>query len=321
MKNKKSIMLVSSLLILIFHLWVSIFDRTNIFFKIETFIRQICYIGVDIFFFLSSYSISKNDIKDYKKYLFLRFKKVYIPFMIFAIIGEIYYKWNLKTFLLTISGINLFIDGGGSFLWFVPAIMIVYLLLPIYNKIYNKYKKITPIITIIIWIIFTVLISSYTSYKEIFILTNRLPIILIGVYFAKNSLIDKLSKKKYLISMVLLIIFGLYILYWFKNINFIYIKDVFYLTAIPFTLGIILLANLISTNSIIDKLGSITLEIYAIQMIFGYKITTVILDFTKKALLTNILVIIIIFMLSIIFNFFYNKITFIIKNICYNNKE
>ena len=53
MKNKKLIMFFAALMILIFHLWIYINPITNNLFKIEVFIRTICYIGVDIFFFVS----------------------------------------------------------------------------------------------------------------------------------------------------------------------------------------------------------------------------------------------------------------------------
>ena len=54
MKNKKLIMFFAALMILIFHLWIYINPITNNLFKIEVFIRTICYIGVDIFFFVSA---------------------------------------------------------------------------------------------------------------------------------------------------------------------------------------------------------------------------------------------------------------------------
>jgi len=259
MKNKKATMLFSSLLILIFHLWINIFDRTSNLFEIENFIRKICYIGVDIFFFLSSYSISKSEIKNYKKFIFNRFIKVYLVFILFAIVGSIYFNWDLKTFLLTISGIELFIKGGGSFLWFIPALMIIYILLPLFNKIDDKHKIKTPIITLILWLLFTVMISSYTKYDQIFIFTNRIPIILLGCYCSKYCILDKLNLKKYLILMILLLLSGIFISYKFNHVTCPYINDVFYLLSIPLILGLILLINLIPTNKIIDRIGSTTL--------------------------------------------------------------
>ena len=305
MKNKKLIMFFSALLILIFHFWINIVERTSTFYGIETFIRQICFVGVDIFFFLSSYSISKRNIENYKEYIFLRFKKIYIPFIVFSLIAALYFKWDLKTLILTISGFNLFIKGGGSFLWFVPAIMILYMLLPLFNKINKKYKG---IITIFIWLIFTVLISLNLSYTHILIFTNRIPIILIGSYLSKNNIIDKLSKKKYLLIMSFLLIIGILLLYNFKDINIIYIKDLFYLTAIPFTLGLILLLDLIPQNKITNTLGNVTLEMYGIQMIFGYKIATIIFKLFVNPLISNIITIIIIILLSLIINYFINLV-------------
>lgn len=305
MKNKKLIMFFSALLILIFHFWINIVERTSTFYDIETFIRQICFIGVDIFFFLSSYSISKSNIENYKEYVIVRFKKVYILFIIFSLIATFYFKWDLKTFILTINGLNLFIKGGGSFLWFVPAIMIVYMLLPLFNKINNKYKG---VIIFDLWLLLTIIISLNSSYSQVLIFTNRIPIILIGCYLSKNNIIDKLSKKKYLLIMSFLLIIGILLLYNFKDINIIYIKDLFYLTAIPFTLGLILLLDLIPQNKIINTLGNVTLEMYGIQMIFGYKIATIIFKLFKNPLISNIITIIIIILLSLSINYFINLV-------------
>lgn len=255
-----------------------------------------------MFFFLSSYSISKCEIKDYKKFILNRFIKVYLIFILFTIIGFIYFNWDLKTFLLTISGIQLFIKGGGSFLWFVPALMIIYILLPLFNMIDNKHKIITPIITIILWLLFTIIISTYTKYDQIFIFTNRIPIILIGYYCSKKNIFNKLNLRQYLCIMISLLLLGVFISYKFNHVVIPYINDVFYLISIPLILGLILLINLIPTNKIIEKLGSVTLELYGIQMLFGFKIASKVYILLKNALLSNLITIIIIIVLALILN-------------------
>jgi len=313
MKNKKTIMFFSSILIIIFHLWINIFDRTSNLYYIEEYIRQICFIGVDIFFFLSAYSISNVESKNYKTFIKSRFKKVYIPYITFAIIALFYMKWDIKTFILNILGINLFLKGGGSFLWFIPFIMIIYLLLPLYSYLDDKYKKTTPKITILVWFISTILLSLYTSFNHIFIYTNRIPIILLGYYFKKYNLVEKLCKKTYLLSGIVLTIIGLFILYYFRHINIIFIKDIFYILAIPLIIGIILLINLIPTNKIINLLGSTTIEIYAIQMIFGYKIPEIIM-LKNLYLLTNVLSITYVILFSLLTHFILNKIIYFSKN-------
>lgn len=202
-------------------------------------------------------------------------------------------------------------------MWFIPTIMIIYILLPLFNKIDNNHKILTLIITLILWLLFTIGISTFTSYNQIFIFTNRIPIILLGSYCAKYHIIDNLNLKQYLITMILLIISGIFILYKFNHITCQYINDVFYLIAIPLILGLILIINLIPTNKVIDILGSITLEMYGIQMIFGFKIASKVFILINNALLSNLITIILIIFLSIIIHYIL-EITF--KKIYFSNK-
>ena len=140
MQNKKTIMTFSALFIVIFHMWINVTNS-----PIEMYLRQICVIGVDLFFFLSAYSIGKRKNIEYKKFIIDRFLKIYLKFIIFACIAAFYLKWDISKFIKVILGIELFNKGGGSFLWFIPGIMLVYLTLPLYKKIDEKYPKTTLI--------------------------------------------------------------------------------------------------------------------------------------------------------------------------------
>lgn len=308
MKNKKTIMTVSALFILIFHLWINITNSIT-----EQYIRQLLVIGVDIFFFISCYSIGKKEIK-YKKFILNRITDIYFKFIILSLIYYVYKGFDLIEFIKTILGINLFIKGGGSFLWFIPSIMIVYILLPLYKKIDKKIY--VPIITIFIYIIVSILISYNSSYNEIFIFLNRLPIIFIGYYLGKSNLISNLDNKKYIIITIFLLIFGFIIAYLTTvnklSLNFIY--DVKYIIYIPLTLGLILLLDKVKDNKVTNLLGSITLELYGLQMIFGFKIANTVYKSINNPLLTNIIVIIILITLSIIL-----KYIFEIKKLFKNN--
>ena len=306
MKNKKAIMFVASLLILIFHFWIYISSKTSPLFKYELFIRQICFIGVDIFFFISAFSIYGVKKDNYLNFIKKRFIKVYLLFIIFSFIAFFYNKWSLKELILTISGISLFIKGGGSFLWFVPAIMLVYTLLPLYGFVEEKNKYILPII-VIIWGILAFTASNYTSYKEIFILLNRVPIILLGYYCSKYKIFDKLSKKKVIFISIIASISGILLLYYFLRSNF-YIRDFYYIIAIPLVVGIILLVNEIPEFKIIQKIGSATLEIYALQMTFGYDIANLVSRIGNNNFLTNMSIIIIIIVISLLINYGYTKL-------------
>lgn len=310
MKNKKTIMFFSALLIVIFHLWVNTFDNASFYSNIEIFIRTICYIGVDMFFFLTAYSIGKGNVKDLKKFLINRFVKIYVLYILFSIIACIYNNWSFQELLLTISGIQLFIKGGGTFLWFIPAVMLVYILLPIYTKYLKKYK----ILVWIIWLVFTIIVSYFTDYKAIFIFTNRIPVILIGNYLSETNFFDKINNKIYTVMTLLLLIFGVIILYNFNHFKSIYICDIFYLFAIPLTLGLIMLINKIPSGKVIEQISSCTLEMYCFQMLFGFKIANYIYTLVLNPILTNLLVILIIIIISYIIHLIYIKIINVILN-------
>lgn len=81
-------MLFSAIQILIFHLWVFVWQNN----VIESFIKQTAYIGVDTFFFISAYSLGKKEGKYDLRFLYNRFVNIYIKFIVFALVACIYAK-------------------------------------------------------------------------------------------------------------------------------------------------------------------------------------------------------------------------------------
>lgn len=310
MKNKKVIMSFSALMIIIFHLWINITKPNTNIYLIETYLRYIGYIGVDIFFFLSAYSLAKNEIDNYLNFIFKRFKKIYLKFIIFGVIAFFFNKWSFLKLLKIIFGIEFLTKGGGSFLWFIPAIMIIYILLPLYKKLDNKYKIITPIITIITYLILVITLSINKK-TTLLIFINRIPIILLGYYFSKLKIFEKLQKNNllYYCIALCLTIFGLlfnYYLY-FNHFYLSYFQDIFYVLSIPLIIGVILLLDKIKVNKLFNYLGSITLEVYAIQMIFGYYLTGKLVKIVSNSFLTNIISIVIVILIASFFNLIFNQ--------------
>ena len=122
MKNKRNIMLFSALQILIFHLWIPITNS-----NLEFFVKQTAYMGVDIFFLLSGYSLGLKKIENYARFVISRFNVVYVKFILFSLVFCLINNTGVIRFLKIISGVELFERGGGAFLWFVPGIMIFYI--------------------------------------------------------------------------------------------------------------------------------------------------------------------------------------------------
>lgn len=312
MKNKKTIMAFSALQILFFHLWICMW-RGNV---IETFFKQTAYLGVDIFFFLSAFSLGNRQIKDYFSFLLARFQTVYAKFFLFAVVAFFYSKWTIRYFLEVISGGNLIKNGGGAFLWFLPAIMAFYILFPLFQKADMKNRWLTLMAVVVLWLGLALVLSQNKKFAPFYIYWNRIPIFLLGYYSSKLTLWDK---KKIRIPLgIFLTVTGYILVYFFayKSKLQVPVKDMFYLMVIPASLGLILLVGLIPEFRVIRWIGSSTLEMYAIQMIFGYNVENFLLKKTKmNLLLSNVGAMLFVILVAIVVHYGYEYLLKGIKTI------
>lgn len=287
MKNKKSIMAFSAMQILFFHLWIYMLNGN----KVEMFLKQTAYIGVDIFFFLSAYSLAKREIKNYFSFIGFRLRAVYWKFFLFAVAAAIYGKWKLPYFCEVISGVNLFKKGGGAFLWFLPAIVIFYFLYPLFQKADGKNRWVTLAGTLTAWILGAYFMSANKGCYPVFIFWNRIPIFLLGHYCSVGVNFEKIKCPQWVrpFTGVLLTAIGTVLMYRFGFTGKLQVpfKDMFYLCVIPVCLGLVILVSYVPEWRVIKWIGSSSLEMYAVQMIFGYNVAGKILKQTKNKALTN----------------------------------
>ena len=279
--NKKFLQVIAAFQILFFHLWAPLTST-----QIEQFILKTAYVGVDMFFFLSAYSLAGREI-DYVPFLKDRVLKLYAKFAFFVLIMALFSKsFGVIRAVKSLMFIEFFQKGGGAFLWFIPAILILYIIYPLFLKWNSRFKVIW---VLLIWLTGSVFAEHVLSYTAVFIFTNRIPVILAGylfkTYCTKNNNLRR--------SFIVLIPLGALLLhmYGFKvRLNFP-IKDMFYVLAIPTVLGLVTLSSYVKKYAVTESLGSITLELYAVQMIFGQRILIWAYNvFNKNALLTNIFV-------------------------------
>ena len=279
--NKKFLQVIAAFQILFFHLWAPLTST-----QIEQFILKTAYVGVDMFFFLSAYSLAGREI-DYVPFLKDRVLKLYAKFAFFTLIMALLSKsFGVIRAVKSLTFIEFFQKGGGAFLWFIPAILILYIIYPLFLKWNSRFKVIW---VLLIWLTGSVFAEHVLSYTAVFIFTNRIPVILAGylfkTYCTKNNNLRR--------SFIVLIPLGALLLhmYGFKvRLNFP-IKDMFYVLAIPTVLGLVTLSSYVKKYAVTESLGSITLELYAVQMIFGQRILIWAYNvFNKNALLTNIFV-------------------------------
>ena len=272
MTSKKSLMGFAALLIVFFHFWMPLSTST-----IETTIYKSTYIGVDIFFFVSAYSQAQRKQSNYGKFILNRMEYIYAPFVVMAIINAIYKHWKIKQLLLVLCGADFFRRGGGAFLWFIVAIMLLYLIAPFIVRLKERLGLKALLIVLAIWAILVGVLQYGFGYKTIFIMLNRIPIFMLGMYY--DEIRQVIPKKARLITIIAgLIIGGLLIAKYGAMVRLMKpVADFYYVVAVPFTVAVVGLFDFISQRTSIKNIplifiGGITLELYGMQMIFGYDI-------------------------------------------------
>lgn len=283
--NKKLIQVIASLWILVFHLWMPVSGS-----QLELFFIRIAYVGVDLFFFLSAYSLADKNIP-YAELLKNRFGNIYCKYVVFAVIAMLYQGFGIVRLIKILTFAELFSRGGGSFLWFIPAIMLLYLIYPFYCRWNAKHKG---IIVLVLWLVISIVLEHVFGYKKIFIFTNRIPVILAGHYFKTHQVKAWQGLAGIPAGLLLLNLLGNT-----KKLN-VPFYEFYFVLGIVLTIGIVSLSTYVKETEIMRILGSATIEIYAIQMIFGVAILNLFYKLTGNKLVTNLLTICAVWLISLI---------------------
>lgn len=299
--SKKIIMGLAALLVLLFHFWIPVTKASVII--------KGAFIGVDLFFFVSAWSLGKQEEIKFLPFIKNRLALIYFPFFLMAIIAAIYGSWSFKRFAYVVTTIDLFRRGGGAFLWYLAAILFVYALVPLCLKLKKLFGFWGLLIMVAVWASLTGVLQFVFGYTKLNILLNRLPLFCIALYY--NDLRNLISKKIRLILAVFLTLSGLYLVYQFGttfrlNVPF---TDFYYILAIPLVLGLVELLDQLTacTNYkfyVLSFIGKLTLEIYGLQMIFGYNIEAWLLKAMGRNLsvLAFLLTVLILIAMAFVFN-------------------
>lgn len=313
-KYRIQIMGFAALWILFFHVWRPIFWEHNFLFQIEKFIKIIGYYGVDIFFFLSgiglTYSIKNNNIW---KFYYKRIKRVMLPFLIVAIILKIYNNWSVVEFIKRVSFYYFYTKSIYRLLWFIPAIVTLYAIFPLYYKVFQKVSHKT-IFTSAIVIIITFILVAFNKYirLDLYGFINRIPVFIVGILLGwKEQNEDITYDKSRYITYIIMLLFGLVMSYFIKmegwyflNGKFdLFLPNAFVAISISFLIPKLLdnISNFKIGKLIINGLsyiGIMSLEIYCVQeciLNFSFKISVI-----KNDIITNIISVIVIVILTTI---------------------
>lgn len=304
-KTKQPIMGLAALFIILFHLF-PVSRSNDVVSSVIRYIVMTGYIGVDIFFFMTGYMAYFSKTDNYFQYIKRKFLNIYPIFIFSCVLCIIMGKISVTKAILTPTGIDFIVNGGGSLLWFIPAIMIFYLLVPFYLKLVKKMNNIQLfIISMAVWAVIMLALENFVGNHSINIFLCRIPIILLGMTLAKYEGKWKVSHK--FISALLLLMIGIFLTGRFAymvKLNFL-ISDIFYIVAIPYVIGIILLTDVIFgkiKSYLLNFLGKISLELYCFQMVFGSLIFGKVIRYINSSILAFGIVFVIIAVLSYLLN-------------------
>lgn len=291
-KYRKFLMGFAALWILMTHEWQIVTNETSFFFVTENFIKRIGFCGVDIFLLLSGmglyYSLEKNPVS---RFYYNRLKRVIFPFIIMASIVSQIDHWTNEFYFNIITGIGFYKTNIYLFLWFVPAVITLYLFTPVFyyffKKAENKYLFFAGFIEL--WLLFS-LMARNVMREDLYGFTNRIPIFVTGFligYLCKEKTI-KITHRNWLF-ILLTFILGMYLAYQsnFKGLGLILpvsnccIPNYLISISLPLLMAKVLdklhsIRGLAIIGKVLNKLigfwGMMSLEFYCVQEWIATKI-------------------------------------------------
>lgn len=208
------IMGFAALWIVIFHEWRCLFYGIPKLGGLENFIKTIGFCGVDIFLLMSGIGLTFAIQKGIPTFYLRRLKRVFFPFFLVAILYAVLERWSFRELIGVVSGYDFYAKDIYTFFWFVPAILTLYFLFPLYDRLFRIKPTVVFLGSLALWLLITLLFGQTMRY-DLFGFTNRIPVFLFGIYFGRLSQIGKVRETPFLwIAAGLLLITGLCLSYY-----------------------------------------------------------------------------------------------------------
>ena len=221
-KYRNAIMGIAALWILCFHAWIPITPIHaegifSIFSFLERYLKNIGYCGVDIFLLLSglglTFAIKKSSLI---VFYYRRLRRIVLPSLVVFVVLWRVFGWSTTEFIQNASGYTFYFKSAECVLWFVPAIVTLYLLFPLYFKLFDKAKNkiLFTAVTITIWFIISFVLKDILR-TDLYGFTNRIPVFLIGILFGylTQNRKDIVFNKVTYICLIITLAVGLYLTY------------------------------------------------------------------------------------------------------------
>ena len=261
-------------------LWVMLFHCFPLVIPVHFIdaVKRIGYGGVDIFILLSAMGLTLSALKKprpYGKYLVRRAGRILPAFYIVTIP---FYLWKLltgrialKSALLNLVFLGFWLDAPDHFNWYIPALLVFYLLAPLFILAVAKSGRARDIVTVFGCVVGVAVCetASRVGLAHLLDFLYRFPIFWIGVRLGFAVHEDKkLTLPRALFWLAMLAAGTLYIS--FRQFLPFYIATVygFILTTVPLCLVLTLLFDKLPVRPALwalRQIGTCSLEIYLVN--------------------------------------------------------
>ena len=213
-RYRSALMGFAQLWIVLLHCWLLIVPNRPILGSIEAFIKWHGIIGVEMFLFLSgigmTYSIRKNNLLSFYSG---RLRRVILPYWVMLVVYAISHHHDASWLLYFATGIGSVTQNFLEILWFIPAIVILYLLFPAYHALITRAKDKTAftLAALTMWLCSVILLRDVIR-SDLWVFINRIPPFLLGVWFGELGRERKLIlRHEHWALCILLMVAGYYL--------------------------------------------------------------------------------------------------------------
>lgn len=182
-KYRGAMMGLAALWVLLLHCWILYVPEYAVLGDIEEAVKTNGVLGVEIFFFYSglglSYAIRKHSLGTF---YVNRIKRIVFPFFTMAVLYAVSESWSIEKLLRNALGVTFVLEDIFAFLWFVPAIAILYLIFPLYHRLMQRAgdKAAFTLCVLCVWL-GAAIVWRDALRSDIWCMINRVPNFLIGV--------------------------------------------------------------------------------------------------------------------------------------------
>lgn len=212
----------AALWILIFHEWVPLAIGPNYLITGEWVLKIIGFCGADLFFFLSGMGLFQSMEKKpaLGAFYYRRCRRLLVPFVIMSFFFQATKHWSAYEWLMAVTGYSFFFKNMYTLLWFGPAIAIVYLVFPLYYRVFMKQKNkyVFTALVLAVWLAASLLLANVLR-EDLYGFTNRIPVIVLGTLFGWVGSYGNLKYSKWSIPAFLALTGAGFVLCYLANFN------------------------------------------------------------------------------------------------------